>query len=69
MAIVNHSELLKNEDVRKEIDRYKWIESEKAGYDIGFEKASRDWLNRYGETWGKQKGKVKPAARSAKRLF
>jgi hypothetical protein len=29
---------------REEILRYKWIESEKAGSDIGFEKALLGWL-------------------------
>ena len=28
---------------RNEILRHKWLESEKAGYDIGFEKALLDW--------------------------
>ena len=36
MAGSNKEELLKDEQVRQEIDRYKWVESEKAGYDIGF---------------------------------
>ena len=29
---------------REEILRHKWIESEKAGHDIGFEKALLDWI-------------------------
>ena len=29
---------------REEILRHKWIESEKAGHDIGFEKALLDWV-------------------------
>jgi hypothetical protein len=51
MANMSYSGLLKNKEVMKEIERYKWIESEKAGHDIGFEKASTDWLNRYGGSW------------------
>jgi hypothetical protein len=47
----NHSELLKDREVLGEIERYKWIESEKAGHDIGFEKASREWLDRYAGAW------------------
>ena len=27
-----------------EINKHKWIESEKVGYDIGFEKALLDWV-------------------------
>ena len=34
---------------REEILRHKWIESEKAGYDIGFERALFDW--KYRSTW------------------
>ena len=30
MSIILHSELLKDKEVLKEIDRFKWIESEKA---------------------------------------
>lgn len=44
MSITN-SELLKDKDVLNEINRYKWLESEKAGYDIGFERASKEWIN------------------------
>ena len=51
MSIILHSELLKDKEVLKEIDRFKWIESEKAGHDIGFEKASRQWLDRYAASW------------------
>ena len=51
MADIIHSELLKDKEVLKEIDRFKWIESEKAGHDIGFEKASRQWLDRYAASW------------------
>jgi hypothetical protein len=30
---------------------HKWIESEKAGYDIGFEHALIDWVVKYRSTW------------------
>ncbi|HEY5753895.1 MAG TPA: hypothetical protein VIT21_12145 [Chthoniobacterales bacterium] len=36
---------------REEILRHKWIESEKAGQDIGFEKALLDWIVKYRSTW------------------
>jgi hypothetical protein len=36
---------------RGEILRYKWIESEKAGYDIGFERALIDWVVKYRSAW------------------
>ena len=36
---------------REEIMRHKWYESEKAGHDVGFEKALLDWLVRHRATW------------------
>jgi hypothetical protein len=36
---------------REEILRHKWIESEKAGHDIGFEKALLDWIVKHRATW------------------
>ena len=36
---------------REEILRHKWIESEKAGQDIGFEKALLDWIVNYRSDW------------------
>jgi len=36
---------------REEILKHKWIESEKAGTDIGFEKALLDWIVKYRSTW------------------
>jgi hypothetical protein len=39
---------------REEIRRYKWIESQKAGQDIGFEKALLEWVAQHRELWRKQ---------------
>jgi len=36
---------------REEILKHKWIESEKAGEDIGFEKALLDWIVRHRSNW------------------
>ena len=36
---------------REEILRHKWIESEKAGHDIGFERALLDWIVKYRSHW------------------
>jgi len=36
---------------REEILKHKWIESEKAGSDIGFEKALLDWIVKHRSTW------------------
>jgi len=43
--------LLQDARVKEEINRHKWIESEKAGYDIGFDKAAEDWISRYADDW------------------
>lgn len=37
--------------MREELLRHKWIESEKAGYDIGIEKALTDWLSKHRKNW------------------
>ena len=39
---------------RDEILRYKWIESERAGVDIGFEKALLGWLLKNSAAWREQ---------------
>ena len=44
MTPVNNSEMLKDKDIITEINRYKWLESEKLKTDIGFERASREWI-------------------------
>ena len=36
---------------RDEVLRHKWIESEKVGYDIGFDKALMEWIVRYRKDW------------------
>lgn len=36
------------EDMKREIQLHKWYESEKAGHDIGWERATVDWMIRYG---------------------
>jgi len=39
-----------------EINKHKWIESEKAGYDLG-EAAAFDWVARYAKPWRKNREK------------
>ncbi len=36
---------------REEILKHKWIESEKLGSDIGFEKALLDWIVKHRSNW------------------
>jgi hypothetical protein len=54
------NDLLKNSSLyrefqaeREEILKHKWIESEKAGHDIGFERALTDWIVRHRSKWRK----------------
>jgi hypothetical protein len=55
-------DLLKNSSLyrefqaeREEILKHKWIESEKAGYDIGFERALTDWIIKHRAKWRKSR--------------
>ena len=63
------SELVKNSVLykeflaeREEILRHKWIESEKAGHDIGFERALLDWIVKYRSAWRDERAKQQPKA-------
>ena len=42
---------------REEILRHKWIESEKAGHDVGFEKALLDWIIKHRSSWREKRHK------------
>ena len=51
---------------REEILKHKWIESEKAGSDIGFEKALYDWIMNHRSNWrDKRKGEFRSQAQNA----
>ena len=63
------SDLLKNSSLyrefqaeREEILRHKWIESEKAGHDIGFERALTDWIVKHRSKWRKARQSTQQAA-------
>tara|TARA_B100001094_G_scaffold302051_1_gene328925 strand:- start:776 stop:979 length:204 start_codon:yes stop_codon:yes gene_type:complete len=43
-------------DERGQILRHKWLESEKEGRDIGFERALLDWVTNHRKKWRKEKG-------------
>jgi hypothetical protein len=43
---------------REEILKHKWIESEKAGHDIGFEKALLDWIVKHRSAWREKRLRV-----------
>ena len=51
MKKIDEKELLSIPEVVEEIKRHLWIESEKAGYDIGFETAAKDWIKRFAKAW------------------
>jgi hypothetical protein len=40
---------------REEIMKHKWIESEKVGHDIGFERALTDWIIKHRSKWRKSR--------------
>jgi hypothetical protein len=54
------NDLLKNSSLyrefqaeREEVLKHKWIESEKLGHDIGFERALTDWIIKHRTAWRK----------------
>ena len=51
MKINDIRDLLKDKRVIEEINRHLWIESQKAGYNIGLERATDEWLHLYAEGW------------------
>ncbi len=53
MNIADLRELLKDKRVMEEINKHLWIESQKAGYSIGLERATDEWLKLYSEGWMK----------------
>jgi hypothetical protein len=63
--IPENSDLVKNSVLykeflaeREEILKHKWIESEKAGHDIGFEKALLDWIVKHRSAWRDKRHRV-----------
>lgn len=61
MADLSSDELVENLSLyqeflaeRDEILRHKWIKSEEAGRDIGFETALVDWCDKHREKWKKE---------------
>lgn len=46
------------DEMKQEILKHKWYESEKAGRDIGWDRASVDWLVRYGRKRSSDSGEA-----------
>lgn len=44
------------QEILREVRRHKWLESEKAGHDIGGNKAALDWIEHHYDAWSRQKG-------------
>ena len=70
--IPENSDLVKNSVLykeflaeREEILKHKWIESEKAGHDIGFEKALLDWIVKHRSAWREKRQRVPMSAISS----
>jgi hypothetical protein len=36
---------------QEEITKYKWIESEKNGHDIGWDRATQEWMEKHFPDW------------------
>jgi hypothetical protein len=51
MCSMSKEQLLQIPQVVEEIKRHLWIESEQAGYDIGFDNAADDWIKKYSREW------------------
>jgi hypothetical protein len=60
-------ELLKDKRVIEEINKHLWIESQKAGYSIGIERATDEWLRLYAEGWLKYNQPMEYARRKGKK--
>lgn len=43
----------------QEVMKFKWVESEKAGHDIGFEKALKQWTETVRPEWRKKRREVR----------
>lgn len=37
--------------LKEEVSKHKWYESERAGYDVGFQKALIDWTMKFKSSW------------------
>lgn len=72
LASISMDDLLKHSTLyqeflaeRDEILKHKWIESEKAGYDIGFERALLDWLVNHSAAWRRWRRRLREPVSAA----
>ena len=66
MKVGDIRDLLNDKRVIEEIKKHLWIESQKAGCNVGLEKATDEWLTLYSEGWMKYHMPEKYAALQAK---
>jgi len=52
-------DFLKDPKAIEEINKFKWIQSERAGHDIGFDAAAKEWIKKHGAEWLKSQKKGK----------
>ena len=52
---------------REEILKHKWLESERLGYDIGFERALLDWIRKHRDSWRASRRAQTPPAPSGQK--
>ncbi len=68
MKITDLRELLQDKRVVEEINKHLWIESQKAGYSIGIERATDEWLRLYAEGWMKYNMPAKSGGNGRKKV-
>lgn len=51
MSTTINPALLKDREILNEINKHKWLASEKEGADIGFERAAREWIDNYSKQY------------------
>lgn len=49
--MVDKKRWFQDRDVVEEINRHKWLQSELAGHDIGFDQAADDWIKNHADVW------------------
>jgi hypothetical protein len=54
-----HSNFATGSKLYQEFLKLKWIESEKAGKDIGFERALLTWIKKYQSDWKKYRDSIR----------
>lgn len=60
-------DLLQDKRVVEEINKHLWIESQKAGYSIGIERATEEWLETHAYDWMKYNMPEKYAKNSGRK--